>query len=273
MKKNIVLIMLSLFLIVILSSQKAYAATYEENSCDEYLLNIGFPEDEVEELDKNTKEFMVNYLKNQKEDFSFESVEKKNVTFKSNELDLNSNTKPNSRHFYRAIENDELELGVYYLSAGNNLPMNVIYPYFKWKKSLLTPHIIRNDSFSYCINANDWDIIPGSFSFNINYLVDGHRSYAKTYYRPNELTWTGATYKIPSNDPLYGDYGMAAFSIRKKNENADSRIVLHYIDDTSTFNNLSYTINVSDILTVSVSSKKNSYRDTSDMFNMFKHKK
>lgn len=274
--------LLSMLVILTCNIIDIYAITsnvYEKKSYDEYLQKIGFPSEEINNLSENNKKFMVKYLKNQQNEFLFEKVEKKTVSVNNKSFNKNLDSKLipynndfSVNHAYRSISKDKLELGVYYLHASNNIERTIIYPYFKWKNSGFIPHIIRNDSFSYSINANDWDIIPNSLSLCVDHIVDSH-IYTKEYSRPSMLTWTGATYKIPRNSPLYGKSGMAAFAMKcTTGGKADPRIILHYVDDESITQSMSYSVNVSEALSVSISyTSSEAYTETSEMFNMFKN--
>lgn len=273
--KNFLIIILVL---IVIPSKVTYAEQNpesRENNDNNYLLSVGVPLSDIENMSTNNKSTMVDYLKSLDEEYTYSGKENKftKVAESNSKISMYSKSALGS-----SIDTDELELGVYYFSSTNNFNRHIIFPYFKWLDcNKFMPHIIKNDSFSYCIDANSWKIVTpknskaSASSCTVNYIFEG-KTMSKKYNRPTTQTWTGATYKMDYY--LYGNDGMATFSITpKSNGSRDPRIIIDYIDDTSKFNNSSYTVEVDDILSISVTGNTDSCRQTSTMLNMFTQRK
>lgn len=269
MKRGVSFILLCIF---ILGLPMGICAENDTDYYDDYLLKCGFPEQELKNLTDSNKEFMVEYIKEQGGNYEFSDVDKKVKTV---------NSKPQSRY----IDPSQLELSVYYYEESNYVPQwgkrYIAFPSFKWTRTNtwagLKPHIIRNDSFSYCVDPNSVEILPGSSRLTVDYFIpdtNGHIE-KKTLRRPTNATWSGDTYRIPTSHPLYGNSGMASFVFKRLEDSpyAD-KILLHYVNDTSFNRNTIYSVKIKDILDITVSSEQDSFEETSERLRMvYKNKK
>lgn len=256
MKKHISFILLCVFVLVL--SAGVYAAD-DVNNYDAYLLEVGFPKRKLKDLTDSDKEFMVEYLKERGGDYKFAGVDKKVKIMGSN---------PQARY----ISPDRLELWAYhYETEGyNNFPKrSIVFPKFEWKDTWggLKPHIIRNDSFSYSIDPNCMQILPESSKLQVTYTIPdcNGKTYRKTLERPTGVTWAGDTYRIPREHPLYGNKGIASFEYKRLKDGPNNNVILlHYVYDTNMLNDTTYSVQISDILQISVSSNEDTFEETSE---------
>ena len=269
MKKSISFILLCAFILIL---PMGICAENDIDYYDDYLLKCGFPEQELKNLTDSNKEFMVEYIKEQGGNYEFSDVDRKVKTV---------NSKPQSRY----IDPSQLELSVYYYEESNYVPQwgkrYIAFPSFRWTRKNtwagLKPHVIVNDSFSYCVDPNSMEILPGSSRLTIDYYVidtNGHIE-KKTLKRPTDSTWASDTYRIPKGPSVYANSGMASFTFRRLEDSpyADT-ILLHYVNDTSSDNKTVYTLTLEDIFKITVSSEDDSFEETSERLQMiYKNKK
>lgn len=254
MKKRILSFVIAV--IVCFSLNLLVFAEGKSNNDYDYLLKTGMPQSTLSGLSSSEVSFFAKTLKEQedvKNKIKFDKIDTKFVSFES------SNP---SEISVRSIPRSELQLSVYSYFLGNAAQREVVFVKFNWLNATkFMPHVIGNDSLSYSINGNHWDILSRSEACEINYLVDGSYPQTKTLDRPSESTWAGSTYKIPL--PLHGNSGVASFSMRQKTKNPSRAILVHYVDDNGPLNNTSYSVSINGVFNIGVSPSKN-IRSTSE---------
>lgn len=228
----------------------------EENSKNDYdyLLKTGMSQISISKLSSSEIAFFSKTLRDQEDPTSkitFDRLDTKSVSFDS--------SNPNDIKV-RSIGRDELQLNTYSYFLGNAAQREVVFVKFKWLNATkFAPHVINNDSLSYSIDGNDWNILSKSEGCEVNYLIDGSYPQTKTIDRPSESTWAGSTYKFP---PFYANSGVASFSMRQKSKNPNRNILIHYVDDNPVKSS-SYSVRINGIFNIGVS-PSNSIRSTSE---------
>lgn len=220
-----------------------------ESEMDSFLLDLGMPSGTIENLTYFGKLEIFNTVD---EDAVFDGYTEEDVYLpEENDGDISLFSIPKS----------QLQLKV--SGFKNSDGTYSIYPSFIRK----TKNRLRNDTFSFVLDNNNWTTVAGNVGLNIHMVNATPGITDKFYYdRPSSSSYSGHRFQIPQNHGKtnHKHYeGHAHFKAKSKKSKVDKRIILSYGNDTTSSGNLSYSVSIG-IFSVSYSGGGKNLRTTSE---------
>jgi hypothetical protein len=236
-------------LIFFLSSNAvAFAAVLQDGTksiselhLDEFLKEYGVPSEVLGKMSFGHKVTIYNELQNENEDVEFQFFTEEDAHF----------TGANPRFIPRS----ELTLSAAGFRSGSDY---LIFPSFRWH----TATELKNDTFAFTLDGNDWVVVPGTVQLNIwlhsrggtfNYLID----------RQSVSSFAGHGFRLVGQRAIPGDFyeGNAVFRATKRHDNARYDLWVSYAQDSSFSSNLGYSISFG-VFSVSYSTNSTNLRNT-----------
>lgn len=220
----------------IITGDQMLGNNMDENTINDLLLNIGTPEEVLNEYTLEEKTFIWENIKNDNPTFiSFENKEE--IVEENNKLRNVSN--PNELK-------EKLKFTVTaFKTTKNGQSCVAIYPSFNW----LINDDVKNDYFGFAL-ADGWEAIPNIdfvlklFAYNGNNQVTNIIQYNS----PSDISTYGAGYKILDGGfslPNGGHFrGMAVYYARKKDSRASNLIAFNYTHDNALFFSPTYGVTI-----------------------------
>lgn len=150
-------------------------------------------------------------------------------------------------------------------SGGKTWTEYSVYPSFVWKKLVK----VKNDSFAMSMYSG-WEAVPGERNLRLHLFNSQGQSAQHVDLNPNNASSSGYSYKVPTNTGfMQGSYqGHSYYNLKKTASNATPAISLHYAHDYSSSMTLSYSLNVGNYGSISLSGNVSKINEMSDNFNV-----
>lgn len=237
-RRNIIMISCIMAMVVNLTHATYVAASEvgQSDFYDEMLINMGTPENVVENLDTNFKKYIYDNAESGEQFDGYTTEELNRNSYKINRIAKYSSN----------LSESDMTVSIYATGVvKNGIKYVKIYPSFCWKKSVS----ISNDTFALSLYSG-WECKGNDNVELVVSAVCGTGAIQQKHtFKPTDAAESGYAFQIPNDYgkqlPGNGHYeGYGHFLVRRKKSKATKSISVKYIHDDSSNYSVSYGISI-----------------------------